>query len=158
MAQIATLLTTVLTMAGGTAVLTFDPVSGPGGVANTSVLRSIDSGAVESAAVPSPLRREGRSFRLAVTVNAHPIDFLVDTGASTTVLTVADAKAAGLHLGPERSITGIGGAIDVRTTSFLLETATGPAEVRALVAPETPVSLLGMDALYAMGTPTLTID
>lgn len=92
-------------------------------------------------------------FHLTLQLNGQPIEFLVDTGATDMVLSLADAERAGLNpyelafLGTARTANGT-----VRTAFTTLDTvALGPVEfqrVRAAVnGGEMRGSLLGMSFL-----------
>lgn len=87
-------------------------------------------------------------------INGKPVQFLVDTGATTVALSGALAKRLGLVLGTAKSITTAGG----RTTGY--ETLLGSlalgglqmSDVRAIVLPEMALKdrvLLGMNVLGA---------
>lgn len=88
-------------------------------------------------------------------VNGTTIRFMVDTGASVVVLTAADAQRAGLQLPPERSMAmGVGGPIEIIPVT-LDRIALGGVEargVRAAVAAELPVSLLGQSYLQRVSS------
>ena len=88
-------------------------------------------------------------------VNGTTIRFMVDTGASVVVLTPEDAQRAGIQLPSERATAmGVGGPIEV-TPVMLDRIAIGGIEargVRAAVAEELPISLLGQSYLSRVGT------
>ncbi|MEO0943664.1 MAG: TIGR02281 family clan AA aspartic protease [Pseudomonadota bacterium] len=92
-------------------------------------------------------------FHLTLDINGQPVDFLVDTGATTIVLTLEDAQRVGLDpanmafLGTAQTANGT-----VRTAAARVdEIALGPVRfenVRVSVnGGEMPGSLLGMDYL-----------
>lgn len=107
---------------------------------------------------PSPreLRRgpDGH-FYAEAQVNGTTIRFLIDTGASVVVLTRRDAQRAGIQLPSERATAmGAGGPIEVIPVT-LDRVAVGGIEargVRAAIADETPVSLLGQSYLQRVGS------
>lgn len=88
-------------------------------------------------------------------VNGTTIRFLIDTGASMVVLTRQDAQRAGIQLPSERAMAmGVGGPIEVIPVT-LDRVAVGGIEargVRAAIADETPVSLLGQSYLQRVGS------
>ena len=100
--------------------------------------------------------RDGH-YHLTVNINGHPVDFLVDTGATDMVLTRTDAEAAGITLADlsfvGRAFTANG---EVRTAPVRLETVTlGPFTDRNVYAvvndSEMSQSLLGMGYLEHWG-------
>lgn len=91
-------------------------------------------------------------------VNQKPVIFLVDTGASMTVLSSRDARFAQVrHTGTTR-VLGIGGLSTA--TIAVADLKIGAMRIDALpllIMDDIPTSLLGLDALHRMGTPQLTI-
>lgn len=92
-------------------------------------------------------------FYAPVTVGAHPITMLIDTGASVVALTGEDARLAGVFWNPAQLTVvaqGAGGAVrGVAVTVPLMRLGDHEArEVPAVVIPEgLPVSLLGQSFL-----------
>ncbi|HEX9906419.1 MAG TPA: TIGR02281 family clan AA aspartic protease [Propylenella sp.] len=93
-------------------------------------------------------------FQLDAAVNGVPVRFLVDTGASTTVLTLADAERAGIEIAalrfnrPVQTANGV--AMFARATLDTLEI--GPYRLASLPVGVMPgetlsVSLLGMSTI-----------
>ena len=100
-------------------------------------------------------------FYLDAQVNGAQVRFLVDTGASMVALTRADAQRAGIALPSERETArGAGGEIEVMPV-MIERIAAGPLEardVRAAIAPELEVSLLGQSFLERVGTVEISGD
>lgn len=99
-----------------------------------------------------PRARDGHYY-LTLTINDHPIEFMIDTGATDVVLTQSDAARVGLNLDEltyyGRAMTANG---EVRTAPVLLETvALGEIIDRDMTAwvnqGELEQSLLGMSYL-----------
>ncbi len=94
-------------------------------------------------------------------VNGARIRFMIDTGASMVVLTPADAQRAAIALPSERmTARGAGGEIEVIPVS-IERIAVGPLEarnVRAAVADQVHVSLLGQSFLSQIGTVEISGD
>lgn len=95
-------------------------------------------------------------FHLDGSVNGNPVRFLVDTGADTIALTVADARAAGIDVNPNgfipilRTASGEGWG----TLITLERIEIGDTEMRnigAVVVRDLDVSLLGQTVLARMG-------
>jgi aspartyl protease family protein len=108
-------------------------------------------------------QRDGH-FHATVVINGAPIDTLVDTGATLTVLTPEDAKRAGFDrdrlqfTGQARTANGIVATAPIR----LDRVALGPFEernVRAVVnGGNLDKSLLGMEFLNRFGRLEITRD
>lgn len=92
-------------------------------------------------------------FYATADVNGRPVRFLVDTGASTVALTLADAQAVGLHVDPsEFRVIGRGASGDVTGKAVMLDSVSIDGkranDVRAAVlADGLEVSLLGQSYL-----------
>lgn len=61
--------------------------------------QSRDAALPQDPATESFRARQGNQFFVAAAVNGHPIQFVVDTGATLVSLTPADARAIGFDLG-----------------------------------------------------------
>ncbi len=113
---------------------------------------------------PLTLARDASGqFHLDVAVNGSPVRFLVDTGADTIALTIADAEAAGLQVNPNgfvpilRTASGEGWG----TMVTLERVQIGDTELRnvgAVVVRDLGVSLLGQTVLARMGRVELKGD
>ena len=94
-------------------------------------------------------------FYVEAQVNGARVRFLVDTGASVVALTPADAQRAGIALPSDRTrAIGAGGEVEVMPVS-IDRIAVGPlsaTRVRAAIAPQLPVSLLGQSFLSQVGS------
>lgn len=124
------------------------------------VLRELDPSRVVEVTGPDGARelsiargRDGH-FHLKADVNGTPVSFLVDTGASTTVLTLRDAERSGIDVGalqfnrPVQTANGM--AFFARADLQTLEI--GPYRLRRLpvgIMPEGTLetSLLGMNTI-----------
>ena len=100
-------------------------------------------------------------FYAEAQVNGARVTFLVDTGASIVALTPGDAQRAGIALPSERiTARGVGGEVEVIPVT-IDRLAIGPLEargVRAAIAGELPVSLLGQSFLSQVGTVEISGD
>jgi len=100
-------------------------------------------------------------FYVEAQVNGASVRFLVDTGASVVALTSADARRAGIALPSERaSARGAGGVVEVIPVT-IDRVAIGPLEardVRAAVADQLQVSLLGQSYLERVGSVEISGD
>lgn len=108
-------------------------------------------------------RDSAGQFHVNARINGNPVKFLVDTGADTVALTVADAEAAGISVNPNGFIpilrTAAGEGWGTLVTVDRLEL--GDMEltnVRAIVARDLDVSLLGQTVLARMGRVELAGD
>lgn len=100
-------------------------------------------------------------FYTEAQVNGARIRFMVDTGASVVALTPADARRAGIALGDDRSVAiGAGGEVEVVpiTIDRIAIGALAARDVRAAVAEDLPVSLLGQSFLSQVGTVEISGD
>ena len=110
------------------------------------------------------LERDGSGqFHVSVAINGSPTKFLVDTGADSVALTVADAQAAGIDVNPNgfqpiiRTASGTGYGTLVHIERLVL----GPTElhnVGAVVVKDLGVSLLGQSVLGQLGKVELQGD
>jgi aspartyl protease family protein len=105
---------------------------------------------------PRELRRapDGHFYAVAQ-VNGASINFMVDTGASIVALTPEDAQRAGIHLPDTRAVArGLGGEVEVIPVTIDRLSLGGleARSVRAAVADELPISLLGQNVLSQIGT------
>lgn len=153
MSQILTFVISIMAVAGGTAILSHGDVLLPGQKMMQTVRAGVNGG--QRAVIHN---RSAKTFQMPATINAVPIIFVVDTGASISVLTRADADRAGIRSSGVRQITGVGGSVLVERVVVDIEIGgqliTG---TEAVISKDAPVSLLGMDILHALGTPQLII-
>lgn len=142
----------VLAVAGGTAILAqHETVPSPSRV---RVLFEQDEGANTRSAILG----SGKTITMDATVNAVPVTFVVDTGASISVLTPADARRTGAREVGVQEVLGIGGRASARRVVVDIEVAGRPIRgIEAVVAQDAIVSLMGMDVLHALGTPHIVI-
>ena len=99
------------------------------------------------------LRRDGSGHFLAeARINGQPIQAVVDTGASTVALTVADAQRAGITVDPSRfDVVGSGASGAVRGHEISLSSVSVDGKevrsIRGVVLEGLDVSLLGQSYL-----------
>jgi len=101
-------------------------------------------------------RDQSGQFHISLAVNDQPTQFLVDTGADSVALTVADAERAGLTVNPDsfqpilKTASGEGWGTLV-TLDRLQLGDTELHNVGAVVVRDLPVSLLGQTVLGQLG-------
>ena len=108
-------------------------------------------------------RGESGHFFAEALVNGRPVNFVVDTGATTVALTIEDARRIGIAFDPSRfEVIGSGASGAVRGQEVTLQTVSlDGKEVRSLrgaVLDGLDVSLLGQSFLSRVGTVTMTGD
>ena len=115
-------------------------------------------------AVPTRIERSASGHFLTVAnVNDEPIRFVVDTGADTVALTLADARRAHVIFDPDQfQVVGKGaaGAVrgqEVRIADLALD-GKHATDVRAVVLEDSDMSLLGQTFLRHIGTVTISDD
>lgn len=102
-------------------------------------------------------------FHAEAMVNGERVRFIVDTGATSLVLTRADAQRAGIGAGDYSARgVGVGGAVRLMPVT-VDRVALGPLaanNVPAMVAESEslPVSLMGQSFLSRVGTVTISGD
>lgn len=103
------------------------------------------------------LRRErGGHFLAQARINGQPIEAVVDTGATTVALTVADAQRAGIAVDPSRfDVVGSGASGAVRGHEISLGSVSVDGKevrsIRGVVLEGLDVSLLGQSYLSRIG-------
>lgn len=108
-------------------------------------------------------RDQSGQFHVNVSINDQPTQFLVDTGADSVALTVADAERAGLTVNPDsfqpilKTASGDGWGTLV-TLDRLQLGETELHNVEAVVVKDLPVSLLGQTVLSQLGRVELKGD
>jgi aspartyl protease family protein len=122
-----------------------------------------DTPIAASAELSSPERREttleresNGHFYAHAKVNGELVRFVVDTGASTVALTVADAERLGIPINPATfEVVGEGASGLVRGERVMLESVDIDGKrvdnVRAVVLEGSRLSLLGQSYLSRMG-------
>ncbi|HEY0326656.1 MAG TPA: TIGR02281 family clan AA aspartic protease [Allosphingosinicella sp.] len=117
--------------------------------------------AAERPAAPAPAgwgtetrlqRDRGGHFFAQARINGQPIQVVVDTGATTVALTVADAQRAGIAVDPSRfDVVGSGASGAVRGHEISLATVSVDGKevrsIRGVVLEGLDVSLLGQSYL-----------
>lgn len=117
---------------------------------NAQVLPFVDDRAISDGTLVLQLD-EHHSYRTRGTVNGSPVSFLVDTGASATVISRQVAEAAGIHSCTTTGYAATAAGVVARCTATVDEITFGEFHIRHLVVsvmPDLPVDgLLGMDVL-----------
>ena len=106
-------------------------------------------------------RRDGGHFYADGLVNGKPVEFVVDTGATTIALTVEDARRIGIKFDPrDFAVIGSGASGAVRGVAVTIDSVSVDGrEVRTLrgaVLEGLGVSLLGQAYLSRIGSVTMT--
>lgn len=105
---------------------------------------------------PTRLAREDDGhFYAEALVNGEPVRFLVDTGATSVALTMADAERIGIEVTPEQfEVVGSGASGPVRGQTVLLDNVEvdgrNAVDVRGAVLEGLEVSLLGQAYLQQL--------
>lgn len=102
-------------------------------------------------------RQDNGHFYVHAMVNGQLVRFLVDTGATNVVLTMADADRVGIPVKTARMrVIGTGASGDVRGTTARLDSVEMEGRrvtnLNAMVADGLDISLLGQDYLTRIGT------
>ena len=166
MPDFATLLTSCVTILGGGALLVSNPGFEAAGPKAPAPLPMVGGSYTTHAAATSPAMTvlptergaDGRLY-LVGSVNGKAVRFLVDTGATRTVLSARDATAVGLTMSGKTTLRTAGGTTEAWSgvaDSFEI------AEIRLpspgmLVVPQNETSLIGMDLLGKLGARTLAL-
>jgi aspartyl protease family protein len=106
-------------------------------------------------------RRGSGHFYADALVNGRPVEFVVDTGATTVALTVEDARRIGIRFNPaDFEVIGSGASGPVRGVPIMIDSVSlGGKEVRTLrgaVLEGLGVSLLGQAYLSRISSVTMT--
>lgn len=109
------------------------------------------------------MRAPNGHFFATALVNGQPVEFVVDTGATTVALTVDDARRIGIPFSPAAfEVIGTGASGPVRGQEILIESISlDGKEVRALrgaVLEGLETSLLGQSYLSRIGQITISGD
>lgn len=117
---------------------------------HAQVLPFVDDRAISSGTLVLQLD-ENHSYRTRGTVNGSPVSFVVDTGASGTVISGRVAAAAGIRACSTVGYTATANGVVARCTATVDEVTFGGFHLKHLVVsilPNMPVDgLLGMDVL-----------
>ena len=99
------------------------------------------------------LRRDsGGHFLTRANINGQPVEVVVDTGATTVALTIADAQRVGVAVDPSRfQVVGTGASGEVRGQEISLSSVSVDGKevrsIRGVVLEGLEVSLLGQSYL-----------
>lgn len=110
--------------------------------------------------VLKPEAYEGGRLYALVDISARPTRFMIDTGASYTVLTPLDAERLGFKKNGVVRVDTIGGEVEMlkgRVPRMKVGEVT-LGEVDVLVSGNIKVSLLGVDTLYRLGVTHLSFQ
>jgi clan AA aspartic protease (TIGR02281 family) len=113
-----------------------------------------------TAKVFSPEAIEAGRYYTSVDIAARPIRFLIDTGASYTVLTPSDAELLGFTKIGTVKVDTMGGEVEMlkgRVPSMKVGDVT-LAQVDVLVSGKLKVSLMGVDTLHRLGATHLSLQ
>lgn len=113
-----------------------------------------------SARVFSPTAIEDGRYYTFVDIAARPIRFMIDTGASHTVLTSADAELLGFRKIGTVKVDTMGGEVEMakgRVPRMKVGDVT-LAQVDVLVSGTLKVSLMGVDTLHRLGATHLSLQ
>jgi hypothetical protein len=98
------------------------------------------------------VRHDGSTVEyVAVSVNGHPVEMILDTGAITSQISESTGDALGLPseaVGHETGFRGVGGRVAVsRVFSASIRLGTWESPVRRITAAKSNLALLGLDVL-----------
>jgi clan AA aspartic protease (TIGR02281 family) len=152
MSEVSVFLALMATVASGTAFLSVS-----GSVAESPPASY--ASALTSIAVDARYHGQHQGIFLDAEVEGASLSFLVDTGATLTILSEKDAQAIGIQPVGTRTIKGIGGSVTART-AVMDVTINGQTidNLEIAVVEGVPHSLLGLDALHHLGKPRLTFN
>ena len=150
MSEVITFLTLIVTVAGGTALLTAP--------ADHSDILPLES---ERVALADGVHFAGSSGGIFIDahVEGKHVRFMADTGASMTIISAADAAAIGIISRNSKEIRGIGGKIQASIAKVDLEIGGTPiADLDVAITDQVPHSLLGLDAMERLGQPRIVFQ
>lgn len=113
-----------------------------------------------TAKVFSPEAIEAGRYYTSINIAARPIRFMIDTGASHTVLTPSDAELLGFTKIGTVKVDTMGGEVEMlqgRVPSMKVGDVT-LAQVDVLVSGKLKESLMGMDTLHRLGATHLSLQ
>ncbi|NJS14789.1 MAG: hypothetical protein HC788_09515 [Sphingopyxis sp.] len=149
MSEAFTFLALMATVASGTALLTVTDANGEDQPAK-------EIGPPVVLAAENRLHGSNHGIFVEAEVNGDRLTFLVDTGATLTILSAADAKMLGVSGNETRLVRGIGGSAEAKMAQVDLsvhgQTIT---DMNVAVVNGVPHSLLGLDAMHKLGRPQL---
>lgn len=113
-----------------------------------------------AANVLAPEWTEGGRLYTVVEIAAQPSRFMIDTGASFTVLTPSDAERLGFRKNGAVKVDTMGGEVEMlkgRVPTMKVGEVT-LADVDVLVSDELKESLLGVDTMHRLGATHLSFQ
>ena len=145
MGDLSSLATIALGMMGATALLSADVRADALLNKRTAPIAVPTMGAEPLRAISGP---DGRLY-LDAEVNGHSTRFVVDTGASHTVLRPQDALRAGISSSDEANLRVVGAKVVARSgvAERMVVDGHALAGVEVFVVDDLPVSLLGLNVL-----------
>ncbi|UVI39069.1 retropepsin-like aspartic protease family protein [Qipengyuania spongiae] len=147
MSDLGSILTATLALTGGTALLFADATP-----ASPAAMRAETSPGHGSRTIPVVFGVDGRLY-VPVVANGRMVRFLVDTGASHTLIDPRLARALGVVIDGSTRLQTVGGEIEVQTGrigTVVADTIT-MRDMRVLIVENLPRPLLGMDVLGRSG-------
>lgn len=150
MSDLSSLLTLIVTFAGGATLLAADP----GGYHQTTMPLVTEA---RYATSPGDILEasDGDDGRLYVKahINGRSVRLLLDTAASATVLSRADAQRLNVKMTGRTRLLTVGGEVDAQVglVDALIVGKRTLRGRRVIVANDIPYSLMGMDAIRALG-------
>ena len=102
-------------------------------------------------------------FHTTALVNGEPVEFIVDTGATTVALTVADARRIGVNFDPDQfQVVGTGASGPVRGQEVMIERVSVDGKevqtLRGAVLEGLDISLLGQAYLSRISSVEMAGD
>lgn len=154
MSQISTIIASLATIASGTALLSIHEGEQPLPVSRAVAFSSVGELQANSSRFTSVDKR----FSVTAQANGQPVTFLIDTGASISVLTANDAAAIGVRGTGNRMVLGLGGPTPARTVRVDLEVQGKKIEdLEMVIVDSASQSLLGLDVIHGLGRPEIVI-
>jgi aspartyl protease family protein len=158
MGDLSSLAAICATALGGTLLLIGEPA--PHSVDFSAMAASNASPSVQSVGILVPTKRKAGRIYLAAKIASAPTHFIVDTGASHTILSKRDAQRAGAERGRIVSVATAGGTVtmEAATISTLTIDEKTIFDVDVLVCENIADSLLGMDVLDRLGATHVSLS
>ncbi|AKH42805.1 aspartyl protease family protein [Altererythrobacter atlanticus] len=147
MADLSSIMTIGVTLSGGLALLSADFTPPPAQIPQPEVaLASVQDN--HARPIIAQAGEDGRKY-LPARINGRPVRFLIDTAASQTMLSAADAATLGIVTSGNVSLRTVGGTVQAaqaKADSVMID-GVALEDVEIWIVPENGPSLLGMDVL-----------